>query len=47
MQEQQQHYQTQLEERKKILGDKFNVIEDYVTKTYPSTLHSTILNTLN
>lgn len=46
MTEQQQHYQSQLEERKKILGDKLNIIEDYVTKTYPSTLHSTILNTL-
>lgn len=46
MQEQQQQCQIQLEERKKMLGDTLNVIEDYVTKTYPSTLHSTILNTL-
>lgn len=42
----QQQNQSQIEERKKILGDKLNIIEDYVTKTYPSTLHSTILNTL-
>ncbi len=46
MQEQQQQCQIQLEERKKMLGDTLNVIEDYVTKIYPSTLHSTILNTL-
>ena len=46
MQEQQQQYQEKLEQRKKILGNKLNVIEDYVKKTYPSTLHSTILNTL-
>lgn len=46
MTEQQQHYHNQIEERKKMLGDKLTIIEDYVTKTYPSTLHTTILNTL-
>ncbi|MFZ0219266.1 MAG: hypothetical protein WAL30_03570 [Candidatus Aquirickettsiella sp.] len=46
MTEQQQQHQTQIEERKKVLGDKLNVIEDYVTKTYPATLHTATLNTL-
>lgn len=46
MQTQQQHYQTQLETRKKNLGDKLMILEDYVSKTYPTTLHTTILNTL-
>ncbi len=46
MTEQQQHYQSQREDRKKFLGDKLTIIEDYVTKTYPASLQSTILNTL-
>ncbi len=46
MQEQQQNYQTQLAERKKQLGEQFKVVEDYVTKTYPSALHNTVLTTL-
>lgn len=46
MKEQQQRYQNQIEERKKILGDKLAIVEDYVTKTYPASLQSTILNTL-
>lgn len=37
----QQNYQTQLAERKKQLGEQFKVVEDYVTKTYPSALHNT------
>ena len=44
--EQQQQYQNRIEERKKILGDKLNIVQDYVTKTYPASLHSTILTTL-
>ncbi len=46
MQEQQQHYQTQLEERKKQLGSQLKVVEDYVTKNYPPSLHNTVLNTI-
>lgn len=46
MHEQKQQLQNQLEARKKQLGDEFKVVEDYVTKAYPSTLHTTILNTL-
>ena len=46
MTEQQKQYQTQLEDKKKTLGNKLNVIQDYVTKTYPTSLQSTILNTL-
>ncbi|MDQ8039633.1 MAG: hypothetical protein REH83_04430 [Rickettsiella sp.] len=46
MTEQQQYYQSQLEERKKTLGYKLAIVEDYVTKTYPSSLQTTILNTL-
>lgn len=46
MQEQHQSYQTQLAERKKQLGEQFKVVEDYVTKTYPSALHNTVLTTL-
>jgi hypothetical protein len=46
MAEQQNHYQAQLEDKKKTLGDKLNVVQDYVTKTYPTSLHNTILNTL-
>ncbi len=46
MHEQKQQYQNQLEARKKELGDEFKVVEDYVTKAYPSLLHNTILNTL-
>jgi hypothetical protein len=46
LQEQQQQFQTQREERKKQLGEQFKVVEDYVSKTYPTALHSTILNTL-
>jgi len=46
MQEQQKQYQTQLEERKKQLGEQLKVVEDYVTKTYPSTLYNTVLTTL-
>lgn len=46
MQERQKHYQIQLEERKKELGDKLKVLEDYVTKTYPPSLHDTVLNTI-
>ena len=46
MQEQQKQYQTQLEERKKQLGEQLKVVEDCVTKTYPPALHNTILNTL-
>lgn len=46
MHEQQQKYQNQLEKQKKQLGDQLKVVEDYVTKTYPSALHSTVLNTL-
>lgn len=46
MQEQQKQYQTQLEERKKQLGEQLKVVEDYVTKTYPATLHNTVLTTL-
>lgn len=46
MHEQKQQLQNQLEARKKQLGDEFKVVEDYVTKAYPSTLHTMILNTL-
>lgn len=46
MQEQQKQYQTQLEERKKQLGEQLKVVEDYVTKTYPAALHNTVLTTL-
>ena len=46
MQEQQRQYQNQLEERKKQLGSQLKVVEDYVTKTYPPSLHNTVLNTL-
>ena len=43
---QQKQYQAQIEEKTKNLGDKLNVIQDYVTKTYPTSLHTPILNTL-
>lgn len=46
MVEQKNQYQTQLENKKKTLGDKLNIVQDYVTKTYPTSLHTTILNTL-
>ncbi|TLY48225.1 MAG: hypothetical protein E6K54_02650 [Gammaproteobacteria bacterium] len=46
MAEQQKYYQTQLEDKKKILGDKLNVVQDYVTKNYPASLQATVLNTL-
>lgn len=46
MSEQQKQYETQLENKKKTLGNKLTVIQDYVTKTYPAALHTTVLNTL-
>ena len=46
MSEQQKQYQTTLDDKKKTLGDKLNVVQDYVTKTYPTSLQHTILNTL-
>lgn len=46
MTEQQKQYQTQLEDKKKTLGSKLSIVQDYVTKTYPTSLHNTILNTL-
>jgi hypothetical protein len=46
MSEQQKQYQTALDDKKKTLGDKLNVVQDYVTKTYPASLQHTILNTL-
>ncbi len=46
MTEQQKQYQTQLEDKKKTLGSKLSIVQDYVTKTYPTSLHTTILNTL-
>lgn len=39
-------YQTQLENKKKTLGDKLNVVQDYATSNYPTSLQSTVLNTL-
>ena len=46
MADQQKQYQTQLENKKKTLGDKFNIVQDYVTKNYPTSLQPTVLNTL-
>jgi hypothetical protein len=46
MAEQQKQYQTQLKDKKKTLGDKLNLLQDYVNKTYPTALHTTVLNTL-
>lgn len=46
MAEQQNRYQTQLDNKKKTLGDKLNIVQDYVMRNYPTSLQSTILNTL-
>ena len=46
MTKQQKQYKTQLEDKKKTLGSKLSIVQDYVTKTYPTSLHNTILNTL-
>ncbi len=46
MAEQQKHYQTQLEDKKKTWGDKLPLVQDYITKNYPVSLHTTVLNTL-
>lgn len=46
MAEQQKHYQTQLENKKKTLGDKLPLIQDYITKNYPASIQSTVLNSL-
>jgi len=43
---QQKQYHTQLENKKKTWGDKLPLVQDYITKNYPTSLHSTILNTL-
>jgi hypothetical protein len=40
MAEQQKNYQTHLDNKKKTLGDELNVVQDYVTKTYPASLHT-------
>ena len=46
MAEQQKHYQIQLEDKKKTWGDKLPLVQDYITKNYPTSLHATVLNTL-
>lgn len=46
MADQQKQYQTQLDNKKKTLGNKLNIIQDYITKNYPASLHVTVLNTL-
>ena len=46
MAEQQNRYQTQLENKKKTLGNKLSLIQDYVNKNYPTSLQSTVLNTI-
>lgn len=46
MVEQQNHYQAQLENKKKTLGSKLSLVQDYVTKNYPASLQSTVLNTI-
>ncbi|HEY2567209.1 MAG TPA: hypothetical protein VGH95_05860 [Candidatus Aquirickettsiella sp.] len=46
MAEQQNHYQAQLENKKKTLGSKLSLVQDYVIKNYPVSLQSTVLNTI-
>lgn len=46
MTEQQKQHHSQIEEKKKTLGSKLSIVQDYVAKTYPTSLHTTILNTL-
>lgn len=46
MAEQRNHYQAQLENKKKTLGNKLSLVQDYVTKNYPVSLQSTVLNTI-
>ncbi|KAF5301474.1 hypothetical protein FQR65_LT19209 [Abscondita terminalis] len=46
MADQQNQYQTQLENKKKTLGNKLSLVQDYVTKNYPTSLQSTVLNTI-
>lgn len=46
MADQQKQYQFQLENKKKTLGDKLNLVQDYVIKNYPASLQPMVLNTL-
>lgn len=46
MAEQQKQYQTQLEDKKKTLGNKLNVLQDYITKNYAAPVHTIVLSTL-